>query len=750
MKQLSIIGEIKKYLARDEFDERPIEQFFTPNHPCLKFLESISGQRVLDMDHSYLDFIKLTILNSLGISTTAFNSNIGVAPEEATHIIEKLRHGQPTSELMNLISPKIKTHINYFSSKIKNNISDFKIILGEPGAGKTTFRDLIKKQIHEGKAVFIDANFSSHSHLRPLPVLKALLFDANLIKSAIDFSTNTELHHENKYHLLHYGFFKDLIVSSRKKLSEELSSEVLAIELSHAMNRWMDGRITELRNFMRLVGSKAFTPSLPKEADFARITDNIICIYNTLGLYPVWLIDEFESIVNTYNGHRSHIFDYYRTFHDSLIQNGNGACIIFSTESGYTAIKSYPALISRLKGDSTSINNTIWDLKIINKLNKDVVISALTDIYKMSIEDVSSVNDFENKLSMYWPSFEPHVETIFSSEEVPREKLRTLVMQIFDTFMLEIHEIESEIERISNSKQKNNYNELIQDELNKVLKEVSIKLAKNQQTVPIEKKNLIKANEIPDVHITEDTTSYSLLGISTKSKDRFASMNNNLMGIFTKSNHFGDFSYSEISDLPSLLKIHGRPINFFERSSINDQLKSLETLLAESKSVISFAKKYSRFRDLGGVWEEGIIAPFQYNEETYDQSNNVFVKLSKIFELSKASKYIPVHVSPPKNESSENRYKHIIIDNTHRYHINHLNAIYSLSTIREFSYAYLLQHSIFPRDEIIDKFVLDTFKGISGKDTSVSRKGIFFMKVDNLITGALSLKSLEDTKTQIV
>lgn len=397
--------------------------------------------------------------------------------QTATNKLNNIRLGQPEKELIETLSPESIIAKDYLATLFKQRQPLVKMISGDMGSGKTTLKQLFSETATVAGATVIKIDLSYTPTSRMKDAITTLLCHPPLYESSIEYirkcarsGNDTEIERiiantDKAFHNVKLqNVFRKLIetVAEASKPTDEeqpvddsrqpdpdilsawlsRSAQPLPLDtpakISHALNVWIsDNRLTPLKDlFKTLSGEKGDwqTIGAPYNEELTGIFQAILGFFKACNTYPVWMIDEFESIIGfRAEGRGSHL-GMYRDIIDDIYRYSWGGIMLYSTPDGVQAILQYPALYDRLQGTEDFLltsptwqtkHFSQWSASAVTKLFRNLYLKAAAEGDYISNKVVDHIKELDSK------NFAIFMDEINQAPNIPpRLKLKEVIFTI--------------------------------------------------------------------------------------------------------------------------------------------------------------------------------------------------------------------------------------------------------------------------------------------------------------------------------
>lgn len=430
-------------LSEKTFEAGRLAEFKAEVTPILwRVIEAYDGSIIADMDDDELDQIKHTLSAALKIEKSELEVSGVFSPSKSLEILTSLRKGQPSPDFMWEFSPWVKRHVEFINNSISKGRSFFKLIVGNPGTGKTTFRNIVASKI-PASSLIVSHTFGSQYGKSNLNLASTILFDKKIVVDCVNKLYELKQSNAAEFYSVIQkveGFNYFQVMSVLFAFSERSDADESITQFSdryHAgITRWLElDRSLTLSTLNREHGIKTGLMPRPTEANILDFTNQFIRFYSAIGVHPVWLLDEFEAHENLRASSIANVMDYFRGFYDILANPEiSGYCLIFSTESGKLLINKYPALKDRLStGNGVALSSTEWKMSKFDKWNSATILRAIKSLYQSAscLDPLVTGEAYQNMLNL-GDGFDKKITRELEKPSVPRHKLMELTLNIID------------------------------------------------------------------------------------------------------------------------------------------------------------------------------------------------------------------------------------------------------------------------------------------------------------------------------
>jgi hypothetical protein len=786
------IEAAKKSIASGIFNLSHLEDFRSEfDNLSWKKLTAFGGENMNALSSSDQVFIKDILAKALGIDIQDLTPDSLFSPHRSLQILQSIRVGQPVHELMWELSVEAKRYIDHLIHAHGEEKPVFKFLVGNPGSGKTTFRNLLQSKLDPSSPI-IHNTFGAQTTGNTIHLACAFLFDKVMIDSAAKKLKETKLRDARAYgnikkYAMSHNYYQVLSpLFGYAESDKDGSLAEFVNEYHNAVNCWIKkDTVGELKSLQRHYGEPCEVMPRPKESNSINFTAQIMSFYSKIGLYPVWLMDEFEAHESLYRAYRIKVLDYFRGFFDILSDpSSKGFCLIFSTEAGMHIIDSYPALSDRLSsGKYFSLTQAIWRLSALDKWNNEYAIKVIKELYHASaqIDDISEAVD--RAISELGGELDLVLNREFN-KEVARNRLTPTVTGLLDplsepdsTIKTDIKKIadkiksieaaatqvtracyEPEMENIKSptSDQQHAGNLVLAKEnydptAAVVLMEYAAGKDRNRDPFeddPFGDDQLVESSEDDDFDSFDGFELPNLYASDYRGEADFIeyliSFEHNITNITVDNlrpqqikessifNFFARNKHKHSAKWPAQLQFNKKPLEFSGELNSSD-LKFIISDFEKSRSPSSLAKKYARFRDLGGRYENLPLQIQTAIEDKLPEINKQFnFNLNLILSAVASDHLLPtVKITDLKRIQSDGD-NIISIQGQSVTQLVRWNVFETLSLTRSLVYAYAFNSGYFPPDAEVDEYVLEWHEKLGMTKITPDRNGVFFYSKDGL------------------
>lgn len=369
--------------------------------------------------------------------------------QSARELLSTIRAGQPAPWLMERFSPKAVKSVCYLMAEFKRRERLLKTIVGDPGAGKTTFKNLLIKNVDDlgiSEIVPVEHTWVAQTTFNTNRFLAEILFSQPMFQVIPEALAHLAV---KEFDELELSFLDDRYAPVYKCFFQAGRGEVSAqdyAEFRVQFFRWfLDARITEFTAIVsKILGTFTRVPHAPtKQGGLLLLAQLQLRLLRRIGVYPIWFIDELESMVSLFNSShgRDNATATLREFIDLIMgPEGTGALLFFSTRDCDRVFATYPALFDRVMGSETfSLPNPRWYVDEFSAWDGLTVLDTLRDAYKVLAKagDMVALDVLDN-LHLVRGELQDSMVDLLQDKRVPaRKRLKTVVMEVFDVLARE-------------------------------------------------------------------------------------------------------------------------------------------------------------------------------------------------------------------------------------------------------------------------------------------------------------------------
>lgn len=329
-----------------------------------------------------------------------------------------------------------------------------KVLIGDPGDGKTTFEAALVSRMNEvPHAIPIKINLNAGLRFRPTEFMVSLILPpALLVQAALALKSITEKDSEKSQEIIEwmkskrswhlFRFFPDWVRAAQTvAVTSELPVNEI-YEFHKSMQSWFlepAGTKTDLsRCYARVGGYVSRVPDAPKGfTDIFILLEEFIHLYRHLNLYPVWAIDEFESIALLQVNGKNLLLSAVREIIDAICTpEGTGCLMIFTTNDGLSIIEKYPALSDRLLSSMKfTLPNIYWEVNNFSIWDTEKALSILIELYELGAKEGDLTCQAVTEmlpLHMQTIWFCDYIHSTLASKTPARSRLKHIIVEVFD------------------------------------------------------------------------------------------------------------------------------------------------------------------------------------------------------------------------------------------------------------------------------------------------------------------------------
>lgn len=678
-----------------------------------------------------------------------------------------LRSGQPVAELMLQGSQAPIEAVQYLASEAKDRRSFVKFLVGDPGAGKSAIKQLLALEAAKIEDVIpVEYTLPSTSTFNLKVFVKCLFLGDTLIRKArekclaIGYDAVSEQLNNNYNNSGFHPIFRHIASPSTQYNHSQFIS---------AISDWMlDGRKSLIRS---VIGSETNNSIHIGDSKYNQelldVISDCINFYAMIGIYPIWIIEEFESIASMRNGEtgKMRVLTWMRDIVDCVIREKNrfdntpfgSGLIVLTTSHGMEYVNQHPALADRIRGSKYFTHpNPVWEVKEFCKWDPMAIRCAIFSMYSNSAKHLNStaiavVNTYYKLELDERVKVDTYIDTVLCDTHVePRIKIKEVVTNIFDV--------------MSNESQWNARKIEIFSTLTPPTPIAAVPAPMNSWPDDVGDFSFLEKptpgqNDIqPTVHKPEELTSEvkplhspTIGGALTRFlKEIFGSneapspiKTDTAPSVDPSTTSFGDpflFLYDANPDekVPELTdkEYMRKPLRRIQAST-EDICKSISDK-CDLRNVSALGAKYAAMRDQGAdgtpVIEKLIIQFLKRNQPNQAASTWSICKMDigiifrsaangdmyQCIEMVRESS-----LKPPAPDKSNNAIPETS-GKIEKLKLVDFNPVSSIGMMRAFTYIFCMRNGFIPAPQAIDKFILDQVKEIFGISPLPARDGIAF------------------------
>ncbi len=380
-------------------------------------------------------------------------------PAACRSALERIRLGQPSGELMMLLGSRPREILDFLAGRFSERAGVVRLIEGAMGSGKTTLLNLIegtaiKQNAVPIKNVIAHANYASMKGLFAMTFVRKEFYQAAILSLKDKIESGEEdaaskviaLTRDCRIGKVFEGMARLAKAAACDGFDCSTAGEKIAAALFSLV---VNGRVTPIREVLSGFGVDARSISALAAEEINDLLRSHIRFFDACGIYPVWLVDEFESVCGLYASQSQNMLGFYRDMLDSIMESekGSGALFLFSTPDGVRKIASYPAFIDRLRGSPLfTLSSPTWRMVDMAKWEPSVVIPLIEKMYwgASFAGDLGAKAVTENLEISRGERFAGRVESTIQNEALePRVRLKRLVCEMYDLLECSRVDIES-------------------------------------------------------------------------------------------------------------------------------------------------------------------------------------------------------------------------------------------------------------------------------------------------------------------
>lgn len=363
--------------------------------------------------------------------------------EAALKSIQRLRAGQPDTDLYLATSPKAHDAVSYLAEQFASRRPLGRLIVGEMGQGKSTLADAVQARAGAGHVVMLphvvlrESRFSTYRTIVNLVLQRDLLVAAfrQIATTALVSPDSAML--EQASRAVTMPPIDKLFQGSVTYLSENpetVSPEALADDMLYVLGSWLrpNGNIREGQRFLKSIGNSPDFTIYFQNVEPMDVARAFIAFFAATRVYPVWLVDEFESYAQLKNNQRDMALGFYREMFDCLYaEHGTGALLLLATPDGQTIIRNYGGFDGRLMGaEDSTLSSTTWEVADFSAWEPDALLDYLFGLYEAGAE---AGDDACQRVVEMRPVFDELFasttfrESLTDTAALPRERIKAVL-----------------------------------------------------------------------------------------------------------------------------------------------------------------------------------------------------------------------------------------------------------------------------------------------------------------------------------
>lgn len=637
-----------------------------------------------------------------------------------------LRSGQPVAELMLQGSQAPIEAVQYLASEAKDRRSFVKFLVGDPGAGKSAIKQLLALEVAKIEDVIpVEYTLPSVSTFSLKVFVKCLFLEDALIRKArekciaIGYDSLSDRINNDFNGSGLYPIFRHIANPSTQYNHNQFASSI---------SDWLvDGRKSLIRSTIGSdTDSSIHVGNSKYNQELLDVISDCIKFYAMIGIYPIWIIEEFESIASMRNGEtgKMRVLTWMRDIVDCVTRDksrfdntpfGSGL-LVLTTWHGMECVNQHPALADRIRGSKYFTHpNPVWEIKEFCKWDPVAIRCAIFSMYSSSAKHLNStaiavVNTYYKLELDERVKIDTYIDAILCDTHVePRIKIKEVVTNVFDV--------------MSNDSQWN---------ARKI--EILFTLAHPRQIfLPNTEENQAAANSWND-----DLVALMSQSIANKQDDLVQD---------TRPHDESNAAYADTLDF--ILNSYGRATPTDEEymrkpmrrtnSSKDDIYRSISDK-CDLKNFSALGSKYAAMRDqcIDIDAETGknilqFIKQYHPKQTTHDWRMCQFI-LGDIFkeaangvmhiciEMNKDNALIPTSLLTTNDFDEEDS------PGIDKLKLIEFNPTTSIGMMRTFAYIYCMRNGFIPMPKEMDQFILDQVKKIFNLTPPPARSGIAFYK----------------------
>ena len=369
-------------------------------------------------------------------------------PAACRAALERIRLGQPSGELMMLLGSRPREIINFIEARFSEHAGVARLIEGGMGCGKTTLLNLIESSARRQgvvpiKNVIAHANYANIKAIFAMTFVRKELYQASIL-ALKDMLESGRADAADKAIILTQGsrigkVFEAMVRLAQASIKDGADCTGFGEKIASALySLVVNSRVSPIREVLSSLGVDGRSISMLANEEINDLIRAHIRFFDACDIYPVWLVDEFESVCGLFASQAQNMLGFYRDLLDAIVESerGSGALFLFSTPDGVRRIASYPAFIDRLRGSPFfMLSSPTWRMSDLGKWEPGVVIPLIEKLYwGASFAGEAGAKAVVNNLDLSRDDrFVASVEsTILNAALEPRVRLKRLVCEMYD------------------------------------------------------------------------------------------------------------------------------------------------------------------------------------------------------------------------------------------------------------------------------------------------------------------------------
>lgn len=391
------------------------------------------------------------------------NLDGNLASVECVRDLERIRLGQPTSPaFIDALSGQESLGgraVRYIHRTVTEKRRPLiRLIVGEYGEGKTTFAGRVERVLaNDPSVVVVRENLAVGRSISPKTLYHYVLA-APVIEAVVRaLRDKPDIHRA----ILKRSFAPDFqpvltLVSLAARQPGDMDNPDSDVRdactaVHDALYQWyQDEVLTPVYDVLKAYGTGEGAPPratrAPKgAAGVERFVSEGLRFIEQCGIYPVFIIDEYESAANGLSrgaSGRDLLVDMTRSLVDQISTRSAGLFIL-TNEDGLELVRSYEALNQRLSGPETfALKSPQWPIRFFSKWDPDEALEVLVAAYESAQHEqddlaverpirevIAEVDGTDSVVSDFYK------QVLANTDVAPRDRLKTVIVEGFDVLV---------------------------------------------------------------------------------------------------------------------------------------------------------------------------------------------------------------------------------------------------------------------------------------------------------------------------
>lgn len=347
------------------------------------------------------------------------------------------------------LSPTAARAIEHLQNEARRKSPLTKVLIGDPGAGKTTFELAFFSRCHTNQDIVeVKLNLNVSQRFRPTDFMVSLMLAPALFRQAVQRlgelqASDSALYHDTaawisttrSAHLLR--FFSAYAASGALPLAD-----AALLQFHCAVRSWFvepagtKGQLSVCYEAIGGYGGRV--PDAPKNfTEVFLMMQDFMALYKKIGLYPIWSIDEFESITMLSHGGKDMLLSTLRELIDAIhAPSGTGCLMVLTTHDGMRTIEHYPALSDRIYSSVRfTLPSICWNMDHFSTWDCAQAQSLLIGLYEQGAAQGDLICQAVVQAlpeHLLQERFGAHLRKILQSQASARARLKHATVEVFD------------------------------------------------------------------------------------------------------------------------------------------------------------------------------------------------------------------------------------------------------------------------------------------------------------------------------